>query len=237
MTPREVTPRRSIRSLNIYLLRNYCDLLFSKPRHQLGVGLILVTTTILLDIYTTSSLSLVSIPSMRSLLRASLALSTLATVLSHPQQGLPRRKTLAFGPAHPHAKFTTSPEAHISSFSFGDASDPIEVAKSFVDYLTQDLGESSLFKIRDDSYTDDRTGVSHVYVKQLIRGLEVADGDINLNIKDGRVISYGDSVRKYRLVCLASFRAFYSFIEGSFLRRMMCQYLNIKFTASPLLMK
>lgn len=35
--------------------------------------------------------------------------------------------------------------------------------------------------------------MSHVYVKQLVNGLEVADGNINLNIKDGMVISYGDS--------------------------------------------
>jgi len=129
---------------------------------------------------------------MRSLLRASFALSSVAAVLSHSQKGLPRRKTLAFGPVHPHARFTTSPSPHLSASLF-DSSDPIEVAISFVDNLTRDLEESSRFRIRDDSYTDDRTGVTHVYIKQLINGLEVADGDINLNIKDGRVISYGDS--------------------------------------------
>ena len=105
---------------------------------------------------------------------------------------------------HPHARFTTSPEEHLSSPSFGDALEPIVVARSFVDNLTRDL-EQSTFRIRDDSYTDDRTGVSHVYVKQIIKGLEVADGDINLNIKDGRVISYGDSVRDCRLFFQTSF--------------------------------
>lgn len=139
---------------------------------------------------------------MRLLLRASVALSAITTVLSHSQQGLPRRKTLAFGPVHPHARFSTSPEAHVSSSSFGASSDPINVARSFVDNLTRDLEESSTFTIRDDSYTDDRTGVTHVYVRQLIRGLEVADGDINLNIKGGRVLSYGDSVRGPRLIMM-----------------------------------
>jgi len=131
---------------------------------------------------------------MRSLLRATLALASVATVLCHSQQGLPRRKTLAFGPVHPHARFTTSPEPRLTSRSFASSSDPFEIARFFVEDLTRDL--ATTFTIRSDSYTDDRTGISHVYLKQLVNGLEVADGVINLNIKDGRVISYGDSVRK-----------------------------------------
>lgn len=132
---------------------------------------------------------------MRSLLRATLAFSGVATVLCHSQQGL-RRKTLAFGPVHPHARFTTSPEPHFTPSSFVDSSDPFDVARSFVENLTADIDKaSSSFTIRRDSYTDDRTGISHIYVKQLVNGLEVADGDINLNIKDGKVIAYGDSVR------------------------------------------
>lgn len=36
--------------------------------------------------------------------------------------------------------------------------------------------------------------MTHVYARQLINGLEVADGDINLNIdRDGRVLSWGNS--------------------------------------------
>lgn len=114
-------------------------------------------------------------------------------VISHSPQSLPRRKTLAFGPVHPHARFS-SPEPQVSLSALGESSDPIEVARSFVAILTRDLEKSSTFTIREDSYTDDRTGVSHVYVRQIINGLEVVDGDINLNIKNGRVISYGDSV-------------------------------------------
>lgn len=48
--------------------------------------------------------------------------------------------------------------------------------------------------IRKDSYTDTNSGVSHVYVRQVVNGLEVADGNINLNIRDGKVLSYGNSV-------------------------------------------
>ena len=134
---------------------------------------------------------------MCSLLRATLALSGVAIVLSHSPP-FPRRKSLSFGPVHPHARFTTSPEPHLTAISsLAGASDPFQVARFFVEDLTRDFRQPEMsFNIRRDSYTDDRTGVSHVYIKQLVNGLQVADGDINLNIKDGRVISYGDSVRQ-----------------------------------------
>jgi extracellular elastinolytic metalloproteinase len=55
------------------------------------------------------------------------------------------------------------------------------------------LGINGDFVIREDSYQDKNTGVSHVYLRQVVNGLEVIDGDINLNILDGKVISFGDS--------------------------------------------
>jgi len=64
----------------------------------------------------------------------------------------------------------------------------MEVARAYVNSLTD--GD---FVIRPDSYTDKATGTSHVYVRQLVNGLEVADGNINLNIVDGKVVSFGDS--------------------------------------------
>ncbi|KAG5219773.1 Fungalysin/Thermolysin Extracellular metalloproteinase [Salix suchowensis] len=68
----------------------------------------------------------------------------------------------------------------------GSASDPFEVATAFLgDLLSGQTGLNSRYKIRKDSYTDANTGVTHVYVRQMVNGLEVADGDINLNIKDG----------------------------------------------------
>jgi extracellular elastinolytic metalloproteinase len=57
----------------------------------------------------------------------------------------------------------------------------------------EDINILPSYSIRDDSYTDTNTGVTHVYVRQFVNGLEVVDGDINLNIKDGVVISYGNS--------------------------------------------
>jgi len=107
-----------------------------------------------------------------------------------------RRKTLGFGPEHPHAVFHSSPyQIQTNGFTPMDpAMDPLEVARHFVDdVLMGQVSPSSTYKIRKDSYTDKNTGVTHVYVRQLVNGLEVADGDMNINIKDGMVISYGNS--------------------------------------------
>ena len=55
--------------------------------------------------------------------------------------------------------------------------------------------EANSYRVRKDSYTDETTGITHVYFRQVVDGVEVADGDINVNIRDGMVLSYGDSVR------------------------------------------
>ncbi|KAI9439256.1 extracellular elastinolytic metallo proteinase [Lactarius indigo] len=102
------------------------------------------------------------------------------------------RKTMGFGPVHPHAKFHTSPASFAKASVF--TSDPYEIARSFVTELLQDqLSEDNEFTLRKDSYTDSATGVTHVYFRQMVNGLEVADGDINVNVNGGTVISYGDS--------------------------------------------
>lgn len=138
-----------------------------------------------------------------SLLVASLAGSVYGHRIAAPSahdegRVAPRRKTLGFGPEHPHAVFRSSPyQIQTNGFTPVDpATDPFKVARLFVeDVLAKNLSSSSTYKIRDDSYTDKNTGVTHIYVKQLVNGLEVADGDMNINIKDGMVLSYGSSVR------------------------------------------
>ncbi|KEP46410.1 extracellular elastinolytic metalloproteinase [Rhizoctonia solani 123E] len=96
----------------------------------------------------------------------------------------PARKSLRFASLHPTARFVTEPPA----LSFSAEADPFDVARSFLEQYTH-----SNYYIRNDSYTDKLTRVTHVYVRQLVDGLEVADGNVNLNIRDGRVLSYGDS--------------------------------------------
>jgi hypothetical protein len=50
------------------------------------------------------------------------------------------------------------------------------------------------------TYTDPRTLVTHIYIRQLVNGLEIIDGDININVDEtGRVISFGDSVSRLSL--------------------------------------
>ncbi|KAG9075375.1 Fungalysin/Thermolysin Extracellular metalloproteinase 5, partial [Ceratobasidium sp. UAMH 11750] len=118
---------------------------------------------------------------MKSLRAAALlSVAFLASATAHST-----RKSLGFGPRHPAARFVTEPQ--IAS-SFAAHTDPLDVARAFLQAYT----DSDYF-IREDSYTDKNTGITHVYVRQRVDGLEVADGDMNLNIRDGRVLSFGDS--------------------------------------------
>ena len=144
---------------------------------------------------------------MRCFLTASLVIASLAGHVYGLRQPTPsphgegrgsyRRKSLGFGPEHPHAVFRASPY-HIQTNGFtpkDPSMDPLDVARIFVDDVLSTRSSHGLsYKIRKDSYTDKNTGVTHVYVRQLVNGLEVTDGDMNINVKDGVVLSYGTSV-------------------------------------------
>ncbi|KAI0667448.1 Fungalysin metallopeptidase-domain-containing protein [Trametes maxima] len=127
---------------------------------------------------------------MRRLFVAAVAAAGLAGVLAHDSHHVSRRKTLSFGPVLPHAAYHTNPVFHTSLLRASE--DPYEVARLFVEDLVRDIPGSD-FTVRKDSYTDEATGVTHVYVRQYVNGIEVADGDINVNVKDGVILSYGDS--------------------------------------------
>ena len=144
---------------------------------------------------------------MRCSLTTSLVIASLAGHIYGLRQPTPsphneprasyRRKSLGFGPEHPHAVFRASPyQIQTNGFTPTDRSmDPLDVARIFVDDVLSTQSSHDLsYKIRKDSYTDKNTGVTHVYVRQLVNGLEVTDGDMNINIKDGVVLSYGTSV-------------------------------------------
>jgi extracellular elastinolytic metalloproteinase len=121
-----------------------------------------------------------------------LALAASSTLAHNP---LTPRKSLSFGPVHPHAKFTVEPAALPPSLR-STSGDPIEIARRFANevILPSEDARRHSYVVREDSYTDSTTGVTHVYLRQLINGIEVADGNININVLDGNVISYGDSV-------------------------------------------
>ena len=141
-----------------------------------------------------------SFSTMRIPLSTSLVALAISGALAHipqsPSQGRVR-KSLGFGPEIPHAVFNTSPEQLVQGFSSNPASSPFEVAESFVAQLLRKdshFSDHSTYTVRSDSYTDDNTGVTHVYFRQLINGIEVSDGLMNVNVKDGVILSYGDSV-------------------------------------------
>lgn len=109
------------------------------------------------------------------------------------------RKSLRFQPILPHATFVTSLPPHLINSTFKPSSfdsEPFVIARGFLNVLLQDIDTESntSYEIRNDSYTDTRTGVTHVYAKQIVHDLEVSNGLININVFRGEVISYGDSV-------------------------------------------
>lgn len=139
-------------------------------------------------------------------LAGSLAMSVPPQPVGHGNTKLAvRRKTMGFGPDHPHAVFRSDvPQAFQPSSFLREPAHPFDIAKEFVKTL---LPESSLqedgstsFYVRPDSYVDHATGTAHVYLRQVVYGIEVADGDVNVNIdiEDGRMLSYGSSVSNTR---------------------------------------
>jgi len=131
---------------------------------------------------------------MRCLLIASLLAGIAGSVSGH-RAPITARKSLGFGPVHPHAVYHSSPYQIITNSFLAQSpnADPFEVARLFVDDILGGEHVQSSYKIRPDSYTDPSTGITHVYVRQLVHGIEVADGNMNINVKDGMILSYGNS--------------------------------------------
>ncbi|KAI9475595.1 MAG: Fungalysin metallopeptidase-domain-containing protein [Benjaminiella poitrasii] len=103
-------------------------------------------------------------------------------------QGLAR----GFGPEIPYREYSTSlnyvqRQKDYSAFTITD--DPKDIAIAFAE---AELTDSEF--IVQSAYKSDLTGVTHVYLRQTVNGLEVVNGDININVdRFGNVISYGNS--------------------------------------------
>lgn len=146
---------------------------------------------------------------MRSFIVASLVLVGLAA--AHTSPGSKRRKTLAFG--HQLKTVTDSlinspfHDLTFESWSSPQVSlDPFVVARNVLaDSLLKGKQEDVDYYIRKDSYTDTMSGVTYVYIRQLMGGLEVADADMQLNVHDGKVVSYSSSV-SHKQACHISYR-------------------------------
>ncbi|KAF9240844.1 Fungalysin metallopeptidase-domain-containing protein [Melanogaster broomeanus] len=132
---------------------------------------------------------------MRGLTTVTLALAGLAAhALAHstPPPISPsspqRRKSLGFGPVLPHARFHSINS--VAGFApLNVDNDPYAIAR---DFLSQYHDSKS-----GRGYA---TGVTHIYARQILGSIEVADAHVNLNIKDGRVLSF----RRPLLAFLAS---------------------------------
>ncbi|KZV94461.1 hypothetical protein EXIGLDRAFT_823643 [Exidia glandulosa HHB12029] len=97
----------------------------------------------------------------------------------------PHRKTISFTPRLRHASFNTTPWSPPLPLH-----DPHEIAFA----LAAHLHPRAEYHLRDDSYTDTLSGISHIYLQQYINGLAVLNGKLNANIKDGVVLSHGESL-------------------------------------------
>ena len=103
------------------------------------------------------------------------------------------RKSLEFGPNLSHRSFNTDPEP-LPQHLISQGLSAKDIGELYLGYQLK-LRKGS-YRLREDSYLDSTTGVWHLYYRQVIFDgeLEVSDGDINLSVLNGRVISYGDSV-------------------------------------------
>ncbi|KAG0333010.1 Fungalysin/Thermolysin Extracellular metalloproteinase 5 [Podila humilis] len=119
----------------------------------------------------------------------SLVAAMLAVASAH------RSRVEPFGPELAHTQFVTHSHESFgptAALFVGDPTDPIKVATDFVErQLT-----SSGYVIKN-SYTSASNGITHVYLRQMVDGLEVVNGNININVdRDGKIVSYGDSFYK-----------------------------------------
>ncbi|KAF9182408.1 Fungalysin/Thermolysin Extracellular metalloproteinase 5 [Haplosporangium sp. Z 767] len=128
-----------------------------------------------------------------SLLAAMVAVA--GTVSAH------RTSVQPFGPELAHKEYVASTTlSYGNSFGAYDADvlfkgSPANPERVALDFVEQRLTTSDY--IVKNAYTSKHNGVTHVYLRQRIDGLEVVNGDINVNVdKHGNVISYGDSFYK-----------------------------------------
>ena len=170
------------------LLRSKFRLSLPCPPNSLGANRLQPPYPNVYDIlYELQAMKLLLVPLLLAGLSA-------ASVAAH--ESAKPRKSLGFGPVHPHAVFHSNPSNIPQSFGVPQSENPLQLAQSFAEGIVPPhLDGVATFVLRKDSYTDKNTGVTHAYLRQFINGLEVADGDLNVNIKEGIILSYGTSVR------------------------------------------
>jgi uncharacterized repeat protein (TIGR01451 family) len=76
------------------------------------------------------------------------------------------------------------------------AGDPLDIALSYLRSHTAQLGltaDDLSDIVVQDRYVSQHNGVTHLYLRQRLRGIEVYNGDININVaRDGRIVNLGN---------------------------------------------
>ena len=118
--------------------------------------------------------------------------------VTHAQREPRVRRRMGFTPELPHARFETQPSYTPSTLK--DPKDPFAIATDYMRDVIKPLHPTVSFHIREDSYTDNVTGITHVYVRQSVFATEVANGEIQFAIKDGEVLAVSDTVSLYAMM-------------------------------------
>ncbi|KAI1964686.1 hypothetical protein LOZ58_001373 [Ophidiomyces ophidiicola] len=131
---------------------------------------------------------------MHGLLLAAGLLSLPFHAAAHPQQpatGVARRGVDLNAyrlPLKADYKNTEKVEAEPPALNlFGPAS-YVEVAQA----LAKTTVPGATFRVVDDHYVGDN-GVAHVHLRQTMNGIDIDNADFNVNVKDGKVFSFGNS--------------------------------------------
>ncbi|KAI9179441.1 hypothetical protein H9P43_004763 [Blastocladiella emersonii ATCC 22665] len=103
----------------------------------------------------------------------------------------------SYGPALDHRRYRVTPLAGLSRASAAAVVSPVslteaqEIALAYIADVTA-VPRDHIAVL--SSHTANSTGVSHVYLRQVVNGLAVANADANVNVdRSGMVISFGES--------------------------------------------
>ncbi|CAG8436915.1 12369_t:CDS:2 [Funneliformis mosseae] len=101
-----------------------------------------------------------------------------------------------FGPELHHRSYISPDSINTANPSFNALTSPnrgLSPREIAILFVKESLHPYADFIVKN-IYKSEHNGITHVYLKQVVNGLQVINGDLNINIdKFGRVISYGDS--------------------------------------------
>jgi len=105
------------------------------------------------------------------------------------------RKSLSFGPHQTHRKFIS--KDYIARPSTLATPSKEQIFQSALKLAKEVTGGKSSFFVRSDSYTDATSGLTFVYIKQTVNGLQVEDGDMNaVYASDGKWMPFVSLLRE-----------------------------------------